>query len=98
MHTFHWCRPSCSEWCSTFPCKVANVSQVFIAKVGRSEEAIRTADIQADGNIHDPLVIAEWEDISTVLLAERDSQKGWRQFMYKGMWRRPLAGMSVQYV
>lgn len=69
----------------------------WLAKVGRDEEAIQTlADIQAGGNIHDPLVVAEWEEIWTVLQAERESPKGWRKFVYRGMWRRTLAGMSVQ--
>ena len=71
----------------------------WLAKVGRTEEAIKTlAAIQAGGNIGDPLVVAEWEEISTVLAAEREAQPGWRKFIYKGMWRRTLAGMSVQYV
>ncbi|KAH8674703.1 general substrate transporter [Tricladium varicosporioides] len=69
----------------------------WLAKVGREEEAIKTlADIQANGNIDDPLVVAEWEEIYTVLSAERESQRGWRKFVKKGMWRRTLAGMSVQ--
>jgi MFS family permease len=71
----------------------------WLAKVGRTEEAIRTlADIQANGNIDDPLVVAEWEEIWTVLQAERESPAGWRKFVYRGMWRRTLAGMSVQAV
>ena len=69
----------------------------WLAKVGRKEEAIKTlADIQARGNIHDPLVVAEWEEIWTVLAAERESPPGWRKFVYRGMWRRTAAGMSVQ--
>ena len=69
----------------------------WLAKVGRTEEAIKTlADIQAKGNQDDPLVIAEWEEIWTVLQAERESPKGWRKFVQRGMWRRTLAGMSVQ--
>lgn len=71
----------------------------WLAKVGRTEEAIQTlADIQANGNIDDPLVVAEWEEIWTVLQAERESPAGWRKFVYRGMWRRTLAGMSVQAV
>jgi MFS family permease len=36
----------------------------WLAKVGREEEAIKTlADIQSGGNINDPLVVAEWEEI-----------------------------------
>jgi len=54
------------------------------------------ADIQAKGNTEDPLVVAEWEEIWTVLQAERESVAGWRKFVYHGMWRRTLAGMSVQ--
>ncbi|RDL38320.1 Uncharacterized protein BP5553_02660 [Venustampulla echinocandica] len=69
----------------------------WLAKVGREEEAIQTlANIQANGNRDDPLVIAEWEEIYTVLTAEREAPHSWRKFVYKGMWRRTLAGMSVQ--
>lgn len=69
----------------------------WLAKVGRVQEAIQVlADIQAGGNIDDPLVVAEWEEITTILAAERGGQKGWRRFFYNGMWRRTLAGMSVQ--
>ncbi|EON66901.1 hypothetical protein W97_06304 [Coniosporium apollinis CBS 100218] len=69
----------------------------WLAKVGRNEEAIATlANIQAQGNRDDPLVVAEWEEITTVLTAERQSAKGWRKFFKNGMWRRTLAGTSVQ--
>jgi hypothetical protein len=68
-----------------------------LAKVGRTEEAIKTlADIQAHGNQDDPLVVPKWEEIWTVLQAEREAGKGWRKFVHKGMWKRTLAGMSVQ--
>jgi MFS family permease len=71
----------------------------WLAKVGRKEEAIQTlANIQADGNVDDPLVVAEWEEIWSVLQAEREAPAGWRKFVYRGMWRRTLAGMSVQAV
>ncbi|KAI1810254.1 general substrate transporter [Poronia punctata] len=69
----------------------------WLAKVGREEEAIQTlADIQAGGNKDDALVIAEWEEIYTVLVAERQAAGGWRKFISNGMWKRTLAGMSVQ--
>ncbi|KAK0672209.1 general substrate transporter [Cercophora samala] len=69
----------------------------WLAKVGRDEEAIRTlANIQADGNIEDPRVIAEWEEIVTVMNAEREAGKGWRKFFKNGMWKRTMAGMTVQ--
>lgn len=70
----------------------------WLAKVGRTDEAIQMlANIQTNGNIDDPLVIAEWEEISTVLQAERESvYQGWRKFVKGGMWKRTLAGMSVQ--
>jgi sugar porter (SP) family MFS transporter len=69
----------------------------WLAKVGREKEAIEIlAKIQAKGNINDPLVLAEWEEITTVLSAEREGQKGWRKFFKNGMWRRTLAGMTVQ--
>lgn len=69
----------------------------WLAKVGREDEAIQTlADIQAGGNRDDPLVIAEWEEIYTVLVAERETARGWRKFISNGMWKRTLAGMSVQ--
>ena len=70
----------------------------WLAKVGRNEEAIRNlANIQAGGNIDDPLVVAEWEEIWTVLAAERESPAGlfgFKKFIYKGMWKRTLAGLS----
>ena len=69
----------------------------WLAKVGRTKAAIDTlARIQAHGNIDDPLVVAEWEEITTILAAEREGQKGWRRFIKNGMWRRTFAGMSVQ--
>ncbi|KAL4918778.1 general substrate transporter [Aspergillus aurantiobrunneus] len=69
----------------------------WLAKVNRTEEAIETlANIQARGNRDDPLVVAEWEEITTVLRAERDSLPGWRKFVYNGMWKRTLAGFTVQ--
>ena len=69
----------------------------WLAKVGRTRAAIDTlARIQAHGNIDDPLVVAEWEEITSILAAEREGQKGWRRFIKNGMWRRTFAGMSVQ--
>ena len=69
----------------------------WLAKVGRTEKAIDVlARIQANGAIDDPLVIAEWEEITTVLAAEREALKSWRKFLYRGMWRRTAAGTSVQ--
>ena len=69
----------------------------WLAKVGREDEAIATlASIQARGNRDDPLVVAEWEEITTTLAAERESPRGWRKFVWNGMWKRTLAGMSVQ--
>ncbi|KAH7095904.1 general substrate transporter [Paraphoma chrysanthemicola] len=69
----------------------------WLAKVDRTEEAIHIlAEIQANGNLEDPYVIAEYEEIITVLTAERLAPKGWRKFVYNGMWRRTLAGFSVQ--
>ncbi|KAL6708429.1 hypothetical protein ACN47E_002692 [Coniothyrium glycines] len=69
----------------------------WLAKVDRTEEAIFIlAHIQAGGNIEDPYVIAEYEEIITVLTAERSAPKGWRKFVYNGMWKRTLAGFSVQ--
>lgn len=48
----------------------------WLAKVDRTEEAITTlARIQAGGNIDDPLVVAEWEEITTVLAAERQTAR-----------------------
>ncbi|KAL2004835.1 hypothetical protein VTN00DRAFT_3108 [Thermoascus crustaceus] len=69
----------------------------WLAKVDRSEEAITTlARIQAGGDVNDPLVVAEWEEITTVLAAERSAAPGWRKFVYNGMWRRTLTGFTVQ--
>ncbi|KAK5000731.1 hypothetical protein LTR66_000468 [Elasticomyces elasticus] len=69
----------------------------WLAKVGRLEEAITTlALVQAGGDTEDPLVVAEWEEIISVLAAEREAPKGWRKFFRNGMWKRTLAGTSVQ--
>lgn len=69
----------------------------WLAKVGREKEAIETlAFIQARGDVNDALVIAEWEEITTLLAAEREGQKGWRRWFSNGMWRRTFAGTSVQ--
>lgn len=69
----------------------------WLAKVGRTEEAVKIlANIQAGGDQTDPKVIAEWEEITTVLAAEREAAPGWRRFVVNGMWRRTFAGFSVQ--
>lgn len=69
----------------------------WLAKVGREKEAIRVlARIQAHGNESDPLVVAEWEEIVTTLEAERAAGLGMLKFISNGMWKRTLAGMSVQ--
>ncbi|KAL1893233.1 hypothetical protein Cpir12675_004211 [Ceratocystis pirilliformis] len=94
-----------TAWGSQFiPCVLLMVGLPFLprsprwlAKVGRDEEAIRTlADIQANGNLEDPLVLAEWHEISTVLRAEQEANLGYKSFVVNGMWKRTLAGMSVQ--
>ena len=54
------------------------------------------AHIQAGGNLEDPYVVAEYEEIITVLTAERLAPKSWRKFVYNGMWKRTMAGFSVQ--
>ncbi|KAH3918551.1 hypothetical protein HBH56_038120 [Parastagonospora nodorum] len=69
----------------------------WLAKVDRTEEALRIlAEIQANGDITNEYVVAEYEEIITVLTAERLAPKSWRKFVYNGMWRRTLAGFSVQ--
>ena len=69
----------------------------WLAKVDRTDEAIQTlARIQAHGDVNDPLVVAEWEEITQVLAAERNALPGWRKFVYNGMWKRTLAGFTVQ--
>lgn len=69
----------------------------WLAKVGREAEAVQTlAHIQAGGDVNDPLVVAEWEEIVTTMRAEREAGRGWRPFVKNGMWKRTMAGMSVQ--
>ena len=69
----------------------------WLAKVDRSDEAIKIlAEIHTGGNVNDPLVVAEWEEITTVMEAERNALPGWRKFVYNGMWKRTLAGFTVQ--
>lgn len=68
----------------------------WLAKVNRVEEAVEIlARIQAKGDVNDPLVVAEWEEITTILAAEREGQQGWRRFFQNGMWKRTLAGVSL---
>ncbi|RAL02413.1 sugar transporter [Aspergillus ibericus CBS 121593] len=70
----------------------------WLAKVDRTEEAITTlARIQAKGNVNDPLVVAEWDEITTVLAAERAAAPGWRKFVHNGMWRRTMAGFTYMF-
>lgn len=69
----------------------------WLAKVGQEKEAVNTlARIHAKGDTNDPLVIAEWEEIVTTMQAEREAAPGWRKFVLRGMWKRTLAGFSVQ--
>ncbi|KAL8875808.1 MAG: hypothetical protein Q9198_005885 [Flavoplaca austrocitrina] len=70
----------------------------WLVKVGRVDKAVEVlAHIQAGGRKDDPFVIAEWEEITTILAAEREAPcSGWRRFVKDGMWRRTFAGMSVQ--
>ncbi|KAI5286777.1 hypothetical protein KEM54_006515 [Ascosphaera aggregata] len=69
----------------------------WLAKVGRNEEAITIlARIQANGNVDDPLVQAEWQEITTTLELERAAEPGMAKFIKNGMWKRTLAGFSVQ--
>jgi hypothetical protein len=57
----------------------------WLVKVGREKEAIETlANIQASGNIKDPLVIAEWEEITAMMRAEQEAGPGWRKFFKVG--------------
>ena len=46
---------------------------IFLAgEVGRVDEGVEIlARIQAGGDVNDPLVVAEWEDINMILAAER---------------------------
>lgn len=69
----------------------------WLAKQGRTQEAVDIlAKIQANGDVTDPLVIAEWEEITMTLEAERNASSGWRRFVLGGMWKRTLAGFSAQ--
>lgn len=69
----------------------------WLAMKDRGEEAINVlAKIQAGGNTNDPLVVAEWEEITEVLRLERQSGNIWQKFTANGMWKRTLAGFTVQ--
>ncbi|KAF4554648.1 High-affinity glucose transporter-like protein 1 [Elsinoe fawcettii] len=69
----------------------------WLAKVDRVDEAIDVlARIQAGGDRNDPLVVAEWQEIVETLAAERAAPAGWRKFVVNGMWKRTLAGFTVQ--
>ena len=48
----------------------------WLAKVERVDEAIEIlARIQAGGDVNDPLVVAEWEEITAILAAERGKRR-----------------------
>lgn len=69
----------------------------WLAKVDRVDEAIEVlARIHAGGNRNDELVVAEWAEITETLALERQAPAGWRKFVYGGMWKRTVAGFSVQ--
>ena len=69
----------------------------WLAKKDRSQEAIEIlAKIQAGGDVNDPLVVAEWKEITEVLTLERAAGSGWKKFVRNGMWKRTLAGFTVQ--
>lgn len=70
----------------------------WLIKVGRFEEGLNViANVQAGGNRDDPLVIAEVDEIKTVLNAERAAKAaGWKKYVSNGMWKRTFAGVSVQ--
>lgn len=71
----------------------------WLIKKGRVEEAVQIiARIQAGGNEQDPLVVAEFQEIKTVLELERNALPGWKKYIYNGMWKRTFAGVSVQAV
>jgi hypothetical protein len=68
----------------------------WLAKVDRTEKAIATlANIQADGNRDDPLIVAEWEEITMVLQAERNALPGWRKFVYNVWLSRLIIGIGA---
>lgn len=67
-----------------------------VKKLGNVVANINPAGVQAGGNRNDPLVVAEWEDIQMTIAAERAALPGWRKFVYRGMWKRTVAGFTVQ--
>ena len=71
----------------------------WLAKVGRTDQATKMlANIQTNGDVNGALVVAEWKEITTVMAAEGEGQKGWRRFFQNGMRRRTFAGVSGQYL
>ncbi|KAI9734943.1 MAG: hypothetical protein M1834_002023 [Cirrosporium novae-zelandiae] len=69
----------------------------WLATKDRLEEAIDVlSKIQAHGDRTDPLVIAEWEDITATIAAERSGGKGFSLFYKNGLWKRTLTGFSAQ--
>jgi len=69
----------------------------WLAKVGRTEEAVSIlAHIQAGGDQSDPMVVAEWLEITEAIKAEKEAPPGWRKFIQNGMWKRTFAGFTVQ--
>jgi MFS family permease len=68
----------------------------WLAKMDRGEEAIEVlANIQAHGDKEDPLVLAEWEEITAVLAAERASGNGFTIFFKNGMVSSSKARIGV---
>lgn len=67
-----------------------------VKKLENTVANINPAGVQAGGNRNDPLVVAEWEDIQMTIAAERAALPGWRKFVYRGMWKRTVAGFTVQ--
>ncbi|CAN9219337.1 unnamed protein product [Alternaria alternata] len=69
---------------------------LIMSTAQKKRSVILVRPFRADGNIEDPYVIAEYEEIVTALTAERLAPRGWRKFVVNGMWKRTLAGFSVQ--
>lgn len=70
----------------------------WLASHDRWEEAhYNLANLHAGGDMNDPLILAEMEEVrEAVRIAEESKHIGYMGLFAPGMWKRTLVGVSVQ--